>query len=166
MMLLPHGYSGLKSELGQVIRAARKCLRMKQEMLAVDVMISRETLSRIERGRIPRPQVLERLMVALELDWSNVADEGHASSARPFVDGYRGDLFSQFGNALQACRKAESRSLRDLSKQLGLSASTLSRIERGHGSRVYREWEGYEEIDLDERPFEITHSNLDAYLSG
>lgn len=167
-MRLPTGYSALRLDLGDLMQAARRRLRMKQEALAHDVGIARETLSRIEGGRAPRPQVLDRLMAALDLDWPEVAVEGEAVSERPFIEGYRGNAFCGFGRELQARRKAQDKSLRTLSAELGLSPSTLSRLERGQlsRSRVFREREGYAQLDVDDRPFDVAHSKLVTYLSS
>jgi len=76
-MRLPSGYSKLCSDLGKTIRSARKTLHLKQEALAADVGIRRETLSRIEMGKqVPRMQVLDMLVAKLDIEWDEIAERG------------------------------------------------------------------------------------------
>ena len=124
-MILPSGYVRLKDNLGLILRRTRIMMRCKQAVVADDAGISRGTLSKIEKGRVPRPQVLDRLIFALELDWANVADTGTGTNFRPFLEGHRGETLVKIGRELQRRRKENGKSLDALSTFLGLSASTL-----------------------------------------
>jgi len=166
-MRLPHGYDKLDAKLGAIIRTARKTKRMKQAALADECGIRRETLSKIERDhRPPRPQVLDALIQVLELDWSDVADLGEPPNARPFVDGYRGNQLINIGKDLQHRRLRQKKSLQRLATELGISAATLSRLERGQSpmSRVFRDRPGCDEVEFESRPVLVFHKQLAAYL--
>lgn len=78
-MRLPQGYSVLRPDLGSLIREKRAARKLGQKVLAHEIKVSRETLSRIERGKqIPRPQVLSRLIGELDLEWDELAVRGAA----------------------------------------------------------------------------------------
>ena len=165
-MILPSGYVRLKDNLGLILRRTRIMMRCKQAVVADDAGISRGTLSKIEKGRVPRPQVLDRLMFVLELDWANVADTGTGTKFRPFLEGFRGGKLIEIGRDIQRRRKDEGKSLNALSALLGLSVSTLSRLERGElpRSRVFQDLAGFESKEFNERPFKIVHPKLAAFL--
>ena len=166
-MRLPCGYLLLKEQFGTEIRSARKSQRLKQAVLAQSVGISRETLSRIERrNRVPRPQILDAIMRELELDWPQLATTGINANPRPFVDGSRGDQLLALGKELQAKRLSQEKSLRELSDELGLSISTLSRLERGQlpKSRVFRDIDAYAGVAFESRRVEICHPELALFF--
>lgn len=165
-MILPRGYARLRKDLGDILLAGRRRLRLKQGALAQDLGVSRETLSRIENGRVPRPRVLDELMPILDLDWRDIAIEGRVANSRPFVEGWRGDQLSKIGGAIRSKRIREGKSLRVLAAELHLSASTLSRLERGHAvmSRVFTEPATHWGIKKEDRPVVVTHPALAAYL--
>ncbi len=130
-MLIPGGYSRLRPDLGDRLKSARRERRLKQEALADLVGVVRETISKIENGREPRPHVLDALMTALDLEWLDVAEAGFNPSPRPFIDGARGDWVCMLGRRLREQRREENASLRNAAKRSGLSAAQLSRVERG-----------------------------------
>lgn len=169
LMRLPRGYCQLRKEIGKVISAERKRRRMKQEVLADRSGIHRETLSRIEQGhRPPRPQVLDALMQELDLEWHHVAIRGACPNARPFVDGSRGDQLVALGRELKNRRNSQEKTLLDLAAELDISASTLSRLERGQQprSRILKDAPGYAAVEFDSRRVQVRHPRLAAYLAS
>lgn len=122
----------------------------------------------IEGGRTPRFQTLDRLLEILDLDWSDVAECGRCENFRPFAEGSRGDFLVKTGRELQSRRKARGMSLTQLSALLGLSASTLSRLELGElpRSRVFKDIADFKLVPFDERPFDLVHPGLAAFLSN
>ena len=131
-MRLPRGYVSLRPDLGRVLGERRRA-RAKQQTVADQVRVARETLSRIEAGRAsPRPDTLERLMLALDLDWDAVAVRGEATArARVFHDTFRGGQCQMLGRSVRVGRERLGLSLRFVAGRCSLSASQLSRLERG-----------------------------------
>ena len=166
MMLLPFPYIRIEKDLGKILCRARRIKRKTQASVAKSVGIRRETLSKIEQGRTPQPQILDQLLIVLELDWCDVAVKGRGNKFRLDLDGERERQLLTTGERIQEQRAKERKSLTALSKQLGLSASTLSRLERGQlpRSRVFKDSPGFEFLEFCERPFTIVHSKLAAYL--
>ena len=166
-MLLPFPYFSLKKNLGVVLRRARRRKALKQAVVSYDAGISRGALSMIEAGRTPRLQTLDRLMEVLDLEWHDIAERGNSGSFRPFTEGFRGDWLVHTGQELRRRRKAQGMSLARLANLLGLSASTLSRLEMGElpRSRVFKDMMDFEHVPFDERPFEVVHPGLAAFLS-
>jgi len=167
-MRLPSGYSNLRRGLGKTIRAARKTLNLKQEALAADVGIRRETLSRIETGKqVPRLQALDVLVAELDIDWDEIAERG-SPFCPPliFQEGTRGDELVEIGREIRLRRG--SASLRTLSKRLGLSAAQLSRLERGQilRSRIFRDHPDDMIFGREHRRIEIVDSKLKAFLEN
>lgn len=134
---LPKGFVRLKPEMGIVLRRLREAEGMTQAELARTVGLSRESLSRIERGlAVPRPLALDALLAELLSDWGAIAERGKTSRAAIYFDGSRqGDLREELGRNLRAGRRRARLSLRGLSALCGMSAAQLSRIERGEGVR-------------------------------
>lgn len=99
--------------------------------------ISRVALSRIENDKAwPRSGTLNRVMAILELDWPQVADVGVNAGPYPRTpntaqDGEQADLC----DALRWSRRRLGWTLAELARRSGVSASQLSRIERGQASR-------------------------------
>ena len=167
-MRLPSGYSNLSGDIGKTIRAARKSLNLKQEALAADVGIRRETLSRIETGKeVPRLQVLDVLLAELGIEWDEIAERG-SSSCPPliFQEGRRGDSLVEIGREVRDRRG--STSLRTLGERVGISAAQLSRLERGQvsRSRIFRDHPDDMIFDHEHRRIEIVDSKLKAFLEG
>lgn len=168
-MRLPSGYSSLRcKKLGGILRAERKKRRIKQAVLASDVGIRREALSRIENGRqTPRPRVLDALMGELNIEWDQVACRGPARRpARIFEEGTRGDALIALGNEIHRRRRKEGLSLSTLGDRLHLSAAQLSRVERGQvlRSRLFRDRPSDRAFDREERRIEVIDSALKAFL--
>lgn len=165
-MKLPFSYIRLNSNFGLILRRTRIMRRLKQAVVADDAGISRSTLSRIERGRVPRRQVLDKLLAILDLDWPVVAKRANVANIRPILDGPRVENLFKIGSDLQLRRKKQGKTLATLSANLGLSASTLSRLERGElpRSRVFQDLAGYESEEFSDRPFMIKHEKLAAFL--
>ena len=167
-MLLPQGYCALKPQLGAILRRARRAKRLKQAALAADVGVSRETLSRVETGkRAPRPQLLDRLIAILELDWEDLAIRGEFRNSRIFIDGYRGDQLILIGKKLQEMRLGRGFTLVEMAKYLRSSTATLSRLERGQlaRSRLFRDDPNHAQTEFESRPVVIVHKRLRALLA-
>lgn len=150
-------HAALRSELGEVVRDARKRMRIKQQALADDVGIRREALSRIEGGKhMPRSRVLDKLIRQLGIEWAPVLDKLYAMTpARVSEDGTRGQALKRLGNDIYRCRQAKQLRLRTLAKRLRISAAQLSRIERGQvlHSRIFRD-----------HPDDLGHSRADRRI--
>ncbi|QQV77872.1 transcriptional regulator [Sphingomonas aliaeris] len=122
-----------------------------QQELADAVSIARPSLSAIEMGAAwPRPGTLDRLMEELDLTWDMIAVRGEAERRSRPVDAHpRADLRLALGGDLREGRKLEGLSLRDLSQRCGLSASQLSRIERGEAPRSRAFIDEPDDLNLD-----------------
>lgn len=167
-MLLPFPYVSLKKNLGEFLRRARRRSGLKQAAASHHAGISRGALSMIEGGRTPRYETLDRLIEVLHLEWHDVAERGQGGTFRPFTEGFRGDWLVKTGLELRWRRKAQRLSLSKLSGSLGLSASTLSRLEKGElpRSRVFKDMSDFLDAPFDERPFDVVHPGLAAFLSS
>ncbi|HEX8412305.1 MAG TPA: helix-turn-helix transcriptional regulator [Sphingomicrobium sp.] len=147
-MRLPKGFSCLRADLGQIIKGHRTGVigvvgPISQHALASRVGITRVALSRIENGHTwPQGPTLDRIIAELELDWPDVAvsgDDGRRS--RRFDDTSQGMQKYQLGELLRACRNDLGWSLAQVALRSGVSASQLSRIERGEcGSSAVFTW--------------------------
>lgn len=167
-MLLPQGYCALKPQLGSILRDARLTKKLKQAALAADVGVSRETVSKIETGlRVPRPQLLDRLIAVLELDWEDLAIKGECNNSRIFIDGYRGDQLNMIGKKAQDIRLGKGFSLAEMAKYLGSSPATLSRLERGQlaRSKLFQDDPSYAHTEFEGRPVILLHERLRALLA-
>lgn len=137
----PRRYAGFRLDLGAVLKARRKALRIKQQTLADAIGIQRSSLSAIENDHVwPLPDTLEGLMRELDLDWSTVLEGGLTKPPAQQVDtaDYADDRLD-LGGALRSGRRKEGSTLRQVAERCGLSAAQLSRLERGEAtrSRVY-----------------------------
>lgn len=141
-MRLPAGFCGLRADLGAIIRRYRRGEAGAGEPIAPKVFaaragISRVALSRIENGKAcPRSGTLNRIMAILELDWPQVADVG--VNAGPYPRTPNTDQDGRLANLCDALRWGRRRlgwTLAELARRSGVSASQLSRIERGQASR-------------------------------
>lgn len=141
-MRLPAGFCRLRADLGAVIRSYRRGEAGKGEpiapkVLAAQIRISRVVLSRIENDKAwPRPETLGRIMAAFELDWPQVAEAGPNPGPSPRTpntdqDGQQADLC----DTLRWGRRQLGWTLAELARRSGVSASQLSRIERGQAAR-------------------------------
>lgn len=130
---LPRGFARLRSNFGEIIRMKRQKYAIKQEVLAFDAGISRGALSRIENGAaLPRPETLDRLLAELDMEIADVAVEGKGLRAQRMFDGSnRGEKQAELGSTLRRCRREANLRLHQLAALSGISASQLSRIERG-----------------------------------
>ena len=130
---LPEGFSHLKPGVGRIVKEQRKARRMKQEALAQDIGITRSTLSRIESGAaLPSPTTLERLIEVFNLEMGDFAVEGRASRRAMVIDDtQRGKQHAAMGQSLRYSRKDQKLTLAALARLSGVSASQLSRVERG-----------------------------------
>ncbi len=141
-MRLPAGYRCLRDDLGAIIRAYRRGEKgmgepIPPKVFANDIGISRGALSRIENERAwPRPETLSRIMDAFEIDWPVVAERGenpgpHPRTPNTWQEGQQASLCA----ALRQERRELGWTLAELARRSGLSASQLSRIERGQIAR-------------------------------
>lgn len=141
-MRLPVGFCGLRADLGAVIRSYRRGDAGEGEpippkVFAADIGISRVALSRIENDKAwPRPETLGRIMAAFKLDWPQVAEAGPNQGPCPRTpntdqDGQQADLC----DTLRWGRRQLGWTLAELARRSGVSASQLSRIERGQATR-------------------------------
>lgn len=174
-MRLPRGYIALRVDLGDILRAARRGdagrdFGHKQETLAALVGISRITLSRIERGRAtPRMDTLNRLMAAFDLKTVDVAVRGQgATPALLAADTIRADKEADLGAALRDWRRELGLSLAVVVAAAGVSASQLSRIERGQSR--YSRWFAWHPDDThlheDDRRRVFVNPVLDSLRRG
>lgn len=166
---LPKGYSGLIDGIGSTLREARGRSpdygAMSSAEFATALGVKRETLSRIDNGRtLPSYQILCRYLDLLDMDLDAVAKKG--GRVGPSIPDYP-EVCLQLGEALDAGRKAEDLTLRQLSEYTGISYSQLSRLARGHfqgGKHVeVKYFDGTREFDDDTLVW-FTHPMLD-YLS-
>lgn len=135
---LPVGFSMLRDDLGDILRRQRtEGGHGSTATVAAAIGISRESLSRIENGRSQgRPQTLDALLSLYDLDWKAIATSGEPQRApRYFDDSWEGDARAQRGAALRRGRLSERLSLAEVGRRCGISASQLSRIERGEAPR-------------------------------
>jgi transcriptional regulator with XRE-family HTH domain len=168
IMRLPSGHSDLQAKLGGVIQAAREEKGISRKVLAHDVGIRREALSRIENGKqMPRSRLLEALVLKLGIEWEPVVIEIQAvRPAREFEEGTRERALEHLANDIYQRRKAERLSLRALSKRLRISAAQLSRIERGQmlHSRIFRDHPDDLVNAREERRIQITDCRVRAFI--
>lgn len=132
--LLPSGYIAYQSDLGSILRRSRKDAYLKQEVAAAMVGVGRPILSQIECGRsVPSPTTLDALMALYELDWADVAIAGSGTRRhRRLFDGTLADESRrELCRDLRSGRKAKNLSLSTVAAAVGISASQLSRVERG-----------------------------------
>lgn len=141
-MRLPLGFSHLRADLGRILKDHRTGVigivgPMSQDALAVSVGITRVAYSRIENGHTwPRGPTLDRIMAELELEWADVAVIGaDGRRSRRVDDTEQGNRAYQQGQRLRAWRKELGLSLAAVARRSGVSASQLSRIERGEGGK-------------------------------
>lgn len=133
---LPDGFSRYRDDFGDTISVARKEKFGGQKALAHAMGVSRETISRIENGAVPRPDTLDRLLGCLGLEMAAVAETGSSEGAQKRFDGsWGGEARLDLGRDLRRGRLAKGLSLRGLSAKCGLSAAQLSRIEHGEATR-------------------------------
>lgn len=145
---LQGGFAEFRADFGDTIREARKDKFKTQEALAPAMEVSRETVSRIENGAVPRPDTLEKLLKFLELELAAIALAGSSDRPqRPFDGSGGGDSRLILGRDLRRGRLAEGLSLSELSSRCRrlaaerssnrreLSAAQLSRIEHGEATR-------------------------------
>jgi len=165
---LPAGYVALKVDFGTRLKAKRRQQRLKQASVADDIGIARETLSRIEQGRPPRGSILLALLAKLEMDISEVADPDPTNRGLAFTGGARGDDLLAIGHAILEKRRQLHMSLEEAAKLIGLSAATLSRLERSQSprSRVLKELPKYAAMDLEDRQVTVHHAKLQEFLAS
>lgn len=145
---LPFQRRLLPSGVGAVLRAARDDRGVTRREVAEAVGVAPRTLARIERGpQKPLWPTLERLCDHLGVGVTAVA-------RRWFLDSL--DLPSTFeaspGIGVRALRRSRGMKLVEVSRLSGVSASTLSRFERGlTASRLLASRVGGPAVDRDDR---------------
>lgn len=166
---LPEGFSGLRNDVGHYLCEVRQQSEeygaMSPKQFAAVLEIRRETLSRIDHDRQwPAFRTLFRYLDLLGLELDEVANKDGRPRA-PIPD--YPDVCWELGQALDAGRKQERLTLRDLSEHTGISYSQLSRLTRGQfkgGRNVEVSYvDGQREFDADTLVW-FTHPVLD-YLS-
>ncbi|MEO5937454.1 MAG: helix-turn-helix transcriptional regulator [Sphingomonas sp.] len=164
---LPEGLVGLRLDFGARLRRYRRKQSLTQAELAERAGLGRETISRIESGKVqPKPGTLDEILRVLGLDMGKVAVRGRNGRtkrvARYFDGSERGDLRHEIGRAIRIARIAEDMSLRTLAERSGLSASQLSRIERGEGERssVYKNHKDEAHLAREDRGFLLVNPEL------
>ncbi|MEG8017845.1 helix-turn-helix transcriptional regulator [Sphingomonas sp. LR55] len=107
------------------------------KVFAARVGIGRVALSRIENGKAwPRSETLKRMMAIFELDWAQVAEVGSNTGSHPRMrDTPRMVSKFIFAESLRWGRRRLGWTLAELARRSGVSASQLSRIERGQVAR-------------------------------
>jgi len=163
--LLPEGYAAFRPDLGVEVRRRRRDDFGKQQALADEIGISRESLSRIECGRAwPLPDTLDALMRVLGMDWPDVASVGEAERAsRHLFDGtWRDEQRLELCRAVRLGRKSRGLTLAAAAALAGLSTAQLSRIERGEcgRSRVLDEAPEDRELPTDSRRLRLRNAFL------
>lgn len=167
---LPPGFVRLNIDLGTILRARRKQGGYgKQAAIASQIGIAPETLSRIENNKaVPRPETLEALLVALELEWDKVAvrDETWVADEKATTSRRR-DRMLDAGSELREARAKLGITLRELAARSGLSLAHLSRVESGQsgGPRVYNTDPNDVELPRDERRVIFSNAVLANLIS-
>lgn len=166
---LPEGYSGLIDGVGSTLREARGKFPDYKSMSSAEFAnvlgVKRETLSRIDNDRtLPSYRILRRYLGLLDMDLDAVGQKGDGPG--PSIRDYP-EVCLQLGEALDAGRKMEDLTLRQLSEHTGISYSQLSRLTRGHfkgGKHVeVKYFDGNRNFDVHTLAW-FTHPMLD-YLS-
>jgi transcriptional regulator with XRE-family HTH domain len=119
------------SDIGERIKQQRQRLSISQAQLARDAGIGKRTIQRVEAGAMPAADTVWRLERCLQFEPGSL------------VPGWKlaGSLHSgSVGARIRERRQACGISLRVLSEWVGISASSLSRLERGV-SRSMEEWD-------------------------
>ena len=120
------GESGEQEEaravVGRMLRDARKGRRWTQARLAAKARVTRETVYRIERGRMPTGDVLARLCGALGID----RDDFDLKRRETDHIAMHPELL-----LLRERRRARGLTLETCARRTGVSPATLSRFERG-----------------------------------
>lgn len=169
IMRSPSSSADLRSKLGEVVRAARKAKRIKQQSLADDVGLRRESINRIEKGKqMPRPRELAKLVRKLGIEWNEVLDDLYALRPARLDEGTRGRALERLGNDIYERRTAERLSLRMLGRRLRISASQLSRIEGNQlsYSRIFRDHPDDLGRPSEDRRIQITDRRVRAFISN
>lgn len=163
--LLPQGFSAFRDDLHERIRQARQKRFGRQQALADAIGISRESLSRIERGHAwPRPDTLDAIMRLMDWDWRDVAVAGSTNGAKRHIfDGtWRDDYLLDLCSAVRRGRKKLGLTVAQAAAAANLSTAQLSRIERGQcrRSRVLEEVPEDQEDPTDERRMRFRNDYL------
>ena len=164
-MRLPEGFRAFKKGLGPKLKRMRRTSDdhggKSQERFAKIIGIRRETLSRIENGReLPSPNTMAALMQELNFDWGDIAVKGRSSKPARIESP---ENLGILGQALRIGRKKEKITLEELSERTGISASQLSRMERGQclrGGHFVIVWPDGERDPDDEVQCRYTHPEL------
>ena len=108
--------------VGNRLRAARRQHRWTQARLAREAKVARESIYRIEHGRMPFGDTAMRLCDVLGLDRAELNLDRRETDA---IHLHPSDTF------LRDRRKALGLTLAEVANAAGVSAATLSRFERG-----------------------------------
>lgn len=172
---LPPEYVALHPDLGERLRKAREGPKgerfgHKQEMLADEAGVSRSTLSRIEQGHaVPRMETLERLMAALDIESSIIAEVTRVE--HPVVETDASQRMAKdatLGGELRAERTRLGLTIAEVALAAGVSAAQLSRIERGQirFSRLTGWYAGHMGLEEEYRDRVFTNPVLGELLRG
>lgn len=115
------------------LRGFRRAQRLSQRRLAELAGVCRQTIQRIEMGDVPSADTVVRLESALNIPEGTLA---------PYRDLPPGPLEPDYGARVRARRRALGLSLERLGQVIDVSASKLSRFERGLTipNRWFAEW--------------------------
>ena len=122
------------SWIGGRIREVRRSRGLTQARLAKKALVTRETIYRIERGRMPIPDVLARICGVLSID----RDEFDLKIRETDGFGHHPEL-----TLLRDRRRSLGLTLAECADAAGVSVATLSRFERGREqSRAIARFDG------------------------
>lgn len=113
---------GVGALIGSEVRKARRACRMSQSRLASKALVTRETVYRLEGGRMPTPDVLARVCDALGLD----RDIFNLKTRQTDTFVLHPELL-----LLRERRRSLGLTLAECAEAAGVSPATLSRFERG-----------------------------------
>lgn len=122
----PYGFSGYQPRLKFILTCRRKKLGIKQQTLANDIGITRQTLSAIENGHAwPHWETMDKLAEQLKLQLGDFLNRSEPSQTPRFkndddedAEQWRSDLNA----ALRAGRRLENLSLEQVAKKCQLMA--------------------------------------------
>ncbi|WP_439571847.1 helix-turn-helix transcriptional regulator [Sphingomonas sp.] len=137
-------------EVGRRLRDARKERGLTQSRIAKRAGLTRETISRAERGRLPSADTASRICNAIGIDRSEIDLKVPATDAiatHPET------------TSLRSRRRELGKTLAECAAAAGISAATLSRFERGieHSRALVR-------MDQAGRPVELVNVGLASAL--
>lgn len=156
----------LSDNFHEVIRNARKQRRLTQARLSEKAGVSRKTIGRLESGRHPALETLERVNEHLGLTLKDLAENYESLNIAAESD--RSEQIFDIGQGIRDRRRQLKISLKTLSQETGLSEPTLSRLERGRSlrSRVFKDNPEYADLPFEDRLVLVDHPYLRDFLKG